>query len=217
MAFDDGLHTFDDQVVSTGFIWNGPDQEDAPLLATPNNDNDQQWVWDDNDTTSGGVGPQSGAGGSPDGYAYTETSGASVALDVYTAERDASFDASANDITVSFKTNQRGDDNNATCVVETNENGAGWVERGATFGGASDPDKVASNGAQIWSQRTVDLTGLVSHATTRIRIKVTIGGTGTLWNNDFGIDEVQIVGADPGGGPATVDTSLTTALMGSTF
>jgi hypothetical protein len=113
-------------------------------------------------------------------------------------ELDQTLDASIHDITVQFKTNQRGDSNNSTCVVETNENGAGWVERGSTFGGSGDADKVATAGSQIWSSRSVDLTGLISHSSTRIRIKITFPASGTIWHNDYGIDEVVFIGDDQG-------------------
>lgn len=157
------------------------------------NNTARRWCWHNADTTSSNVGPTSGAGGSPDGYVYTEASSPGAAADEFYMEFDQTLDASANNIEVQFKTNQRGNDNDATCVVETNENGAGWVERGSTFGGSSDPDKVATSGTQIWSSRSVDLTGLISHASTRIRLKVILAGA-TIWNCDYGIDELVFIG-----------------------
>lgn len=153
----------------------------------------RRWSFDTNDTPSTGMGPTSGQGGSPDGYVYTEASSPGAFLDEFYMEWDTTIDASANSIVFNFYTNQRGNANDATCVVQTNENGAGWVDRGSTFGGASDPDKVATSGTQIWSSRSVDLTGLVSNASTRIRLKIVFPSSGVAWNNDYGIDTVSIV------------------------
>jgi hypothetical protein len=162
----------------------------------------RRWNWDNNDTTSTNVGPTSGEGGSPDGYLHPEASSPTANNDEFYLELEDSgspgnpqtYDASANDITVEFSTNQRGDNNDATCVVETNENAAGWVERGTVFGGTGDSDKVATGGTQIWSQRSVDLTGLISHASTRIRLKVITTTTGNVWHCDYGIDRVAFIG-----------------------
>lgn len=157
------------------------------------------WNWDSNDTGSVGVGPTSGQGGNPDGYVYTEASSPGSAFEVFTMEWDTTVDASANSILIEFYTNQRGDSNNSTCVVQTNENNAGWVDRGSTFGGDSDPNKVASSGTDIWAYRSVDLDGLVSDANTKIRIKITFPSTGTIWHNDYGIDSVTITVTPSGG------------------
>lgn len=153
----------------------------------------RRWSFDTNDTPSTGMGPTSGQGGSPDGYVYTEASSPGAFNDEFYMEWDTTIDASVNSIVFNFYTNQRGNANDATCVVQTNENGAGWVDRGSTFGGASDPDKVATSGTQIWSSRSVDLTGLVSNASTRIRLKIVFPSSGVAWNNDYGIDTVSIV------------------------
>lgn len=158
------------------------------------NNTARRWCWHNADTNSTNVGPTSGNGGDPDGYVYTEMSSPGAFDDEFYMELDQTLDASANNIEVQFKTNQRGDNNDATCVVETNENAAGWVERGSTFGGSGDSDKVATSGTQIWSSRSVDLTGLISHASTRIRIKVVMPSAGTTWHNDYGIDELVFIG-----------------------
>lgn len=161
-------------------------------------DTDRRWCWHNADTVSTDVGPTSGNGGDPDGYVYTEMSGVGAFDDEFYMEFDQTLDASANNIEVQFKTNQRGDNNDCTSVVETNENGAGWVERGSTFGGSGDSDKVATGGTQIWSSRSVDLTGLISHASTRIRIKLVMPSAGTNWHNDYGIDELVFIGTAAG-------------------
>ena len=157
------------------------------------------WSWDQDDSPSFDVGPSSGAGGSPDGYLYTESSSPASGGDQQMLEVEdqtnpgnpRTFDAATYSLLVQWKTNQRGDDNNATCELQTNENGAGWVTR-FSCGGPSDPDKVASAGADYWVQREVDLTGVVSHASTRIRLLVTLGATGSVFHNDYGIDDVTI-------------------------
>lgn len=159
----------------------------------------RRWCWDENDTPSSNVGPTSGAGGSPDGYLYTESSSPAGYSDEFELELGHpgfpgtpwTFDTTSGDLLVDFKTNQRGDDNNAVCVVQTNEGGAGWVTR-FTCGGAGDPNKVAGGGVDVWVARVVDLTGLISHVSTRVRILVTLGATGTTYDNDYGIDDVFI-------------------------
>lgn len=192
-----GTYTFDTQNGSDAdqFLWTDPVATDATLPQVANTA--RRWCHDTNDTTSTNVGPTSGAGGSPDGYVYTEASSPGAANDNFYMEFDTTLDASTNDIEVQFKTNQRGDSNNSTCQVQTNENGAGWVNRGTEFGGSGDSDKVATSGTQIWSSRSVNLAGLISHASTRIRIRVTFPSSGTTWHNDYGIDEVVFIGTVP--------------------
>lgn len=151
----------------------------------------RRWCHETDDTASTGVGPTSGQGGNPDGYLYTEASSPGAFNDEFTMELDYDLDASASSILVELYTNQRGDDNDATCEIQTNEGAAGWVTR-ATYGGPSDPNKVATSGTQIWASRSLDLTGIVSHASTRIRFLITFPASGTSWHNDYGIDGVTI-------------------------
>jgi len=196
MAFSHGPFTFDD--AGSGdvdeFLYTDPLATDATLPQAANTA--RRWCWTDIDTVSSGVGPEFGVGGDPDGYLYNEMSSPGAFNDEFYLEFDTTLDASSNDIVVNFRTCQRGNNCDATCVVETNENGAGWVERGTTFGGSGDPDKVGTNVAQIWSVRSVDLTGLISHASTRIRIKIVAASAGTSWHNDYGLDEIEFVGTD---------------------
>lgn len=154
----------------------------------------RRWNWTDGATPSANVGPSSGlllTGG----YIFTEASSATVAGDQFIMEYNTVFDASANDISVTFYTNQRGDSNNATCEVQTNESNAGWVTR-ATFGGSSDPAKVASGGVDLWILRAVSLVGVVSDISTRIRFVITMPSTGTIWHNDYGLDSISFIGID---------------------
>ena len=223
MAFQYGPYTFDalGDADDDAFLYSGP-KGDVTALASPYSD--RAWNHDVDDTPSGGVGPTSGAGGNPDGYIYIETSGGTAFGDLFYVEKEAAandgtpmvYDASNQDITVTFKTNQRGNDNNMVCELQTNESAAGWVTR-FTCGGSSDSDKVATNGAQIWSARVVDLTGLISDASTRIRWQFTMPSSGTNFHNDYGVDEITIEGVDQTGGGGPVDESLATALLGFTF
>jgi hypothetical protein len=167
------------------------------------------WSWDDDKTasTSSDVGPECGQGGGSgactDGYVYTEMSTDGAFNDEFNMVFNTALDASAESWVVTFYTGQRGDANDATVVLQTNENGAGWVSRGSTFGGASDPTKVASGGTpQNWALRTVDLEGLISDASTQIRLHVVMPASGTTWHNDYGIDTVTITGTSANAAPA---------------
>jgi len=152
------------------------------------------WSHDTNNTTSGNVGPTSGQSGSPDGYVYTEASSPAAAADTFTTTLNTTLDASTRDWNVEFYWNQRGTNNLATVAVQTNENLAGWVTRG-TYG-TGGPD-VASGGAQQWNYENLDLSSLVSNASTQVRFLVTLGSTGNIWNNDFGLDTITVTGVDP--------------------
>lgn len=191
-----GHYTFDTQngADADAFLYTDPVATDATLPQAAGTA--RRWCHDTNDTTSTDVGPTSGEGGSPDGYLYTEASSPGAANDNFYLELDQTLNAAIHDIVVEFSTNQRGDTNDATCQVQTNENGAGWVNRGTQFGGSGDPNKVATAGTQIWAQRSVDLTGLISHASTRIRIRITFPSAGTIWHNDYGLDRIAFIGTD---------------------
>lgn len=196
MAFLHGTYTWDTLGSADESDWSFAD----PLgTGVQNSNTARRWCWDSNDTTSSNIGPTSGQGGSPDGYLYTEASSPGAANDQFTMELDATLDASANSILVELYTNQRGGSNNATCEIQTNENSAGWVTR-ATYGGSGDPNKVGTSGTQIWAYRSLDLAGVVSHASTKLRFLVTFPSSGTIWNNDYGIDTVTITGTTIAGG-----------------
>ncbi len=192
MAINLGPYTLDTQggADALAFTWTDPVGTGLQPANTA-----RRWSHDTNDTTSADVGPTSGAGGSPDGYAYTEMSSPGAFNDVFTMELNAAFDCAANsNVTVRWKTNQRGADNDATCQLQTNENGAGWVNRGSQFGGSGDPDKVTTGGVQIWSQRSIDISALgVSNASTKARLVITAPAAGTTWHSDYGIDEFEVI------------------------
>jgi hypothetical protein len=162
----------------------------------PSSGTSRTWSWDSNDTPSAGVGPTSGQGGNPEGYVYTESSSATLG-DEFFMEFNTTFDTTTySEFKIEFYTNQRGNDNNATCQVQLNESGGGWTNYGPEFGGPTDPDKVASSGVQIWSYRNVDLSAS-NNASTLLRIKVKLGLTGSNFHNDYGIDTITITGNAP--------------------
>ncbi len=191
-----GTFTFDTQTGGDAdrFLYTDPVATDATLPQVSGTV--RRWCHDTNETPSTGVGPQSGAGGDPDGYLYNEMSSPGAFNDVFLLEFDTALDASAEQWQFNFKTNQRGNDNNVVSQVQINESGGGWVDVGSAFGGSGDPDKVATSGTDIWSSRSVDLSnsGANTDSSTLVRIELTVPATGTAWHNDYGIDEIQIVG-----------------------
>ncbi len=191
-----GTFTFDTQSGADAdrFLYTDPVATDATLPQASGTV--RRWCHDTNETPSTGVGPQSGAGGDPDGYLYNEMSSPGAFNDVFLLTFDTTLDASAEQWQFNFKTNQRGNDNNVVSQVQINESGGGWVDVGSAFGGSGDPDKVATSGTDIWSSRSVDLSngGANVDASTQVRIELTVPASGTTWHNDYGIDEIQIVG-----------------------
>lgn len=151
----------------------------------------RSWSHDTNDTASSGVGPTSGQGGSPDGYVYTEASSPAALNDTFHMTNNTILNAATDAWQISFYWNQRGNDNEATVKVQTNENGAGWVTRG-TYG--SGGPNVVSGGTQVWNYANLNLAGVISNASTQIRLLVTFPSSGTVWHNDFGLDTITITG-----------------------
>ena len=206
-----GPYTFDTQggADSLAFDYSDPIATNFTPPQSPNTS--RRLCWDDNDTTSSGVGPTSGQGGNPDGYLYTEASGSSLG-DEFFIEYGSSLNASTDQWQFNFYTNQRGTNNDATCQLQINESGGGWVDVGAQFGGASDPNKVNTSGTQIWASRSVDLSnsGANTDSSTLVRIKIVIasgGGAGAAFECDYGIDTIEIVGTSLGGISITPDNT----------
>jgi len=193
MAITLGPYTFDTQggADALAFTWTDPL---GTGLQSPGTGG--RWCHETDDTASTDIGPTSGAGGSPDGYAYTEASSPGAFNDIFYMEFDTILDCNGNmNVTVKWKTNQRGGANDATCQLQTNENDEGWVNRGALFGGSGDPNKVATSGTQIWAQRSIDISALgVNDSSTKVRLVITFPSSGTAWNNDYGIDEFEVTG-----------------------
>jgi hypothetical protein len=190
-----GPFTFDTDGDADETAWTFDSPQGAGLRTSTENG---FWAHSTTTTPSTDVGPTSGQGGDPDGYVYTEASAPGALGDVFTMTLNTPIDASAADWSVNFYWNQRGNDNLATVDVQTNESGGGWITRG-TYG-TGGPD-VATGGAQQWNGESLDLTGLVSDASTEIRFQVNFPATGTSWNNDFGLDSIAII---PGGGSSGI-------------
>jgi len=156
----------------------------------------RSWSWEERDTDTGNVGPESGECSDRDGYVYTEASLPAAFGDTFHMTFDTTLNASIRTWQIEFSTNQRGNDNNVVAQVQINENGGGWVNVGSSFGGSGDPDKVASGGNDIWVKRIVDLsnTGANTDSSTQVRILLTFPGSGTVDHNDYGIDTITIWG-----------------------
>lgn len=150
---------------------------------------------DTNGGNSANVGPDTGQGGSPDGYLYTETSSPGASGDQYTMTFDTVLDASAEQWQFNFYTLQRGPaigNNQSTCVVQINESGGGWVTvAGGSFGGSGDD----TTDGTAWVSRSVDLSegGVNVDSSTQVRLLI-ISQSATSWHADYGIDTVTIVG-----------------------
>ncbi|MDZ7744292.1 MAG: PA14 domain-containing protein [Candidatus Saccharibacteria bacterium] len=149
------------------------------------------WSHDTNDTPSVDVGPTSGQGGNPDGYVYTEASSPAAGGDTFHMTFNKTLNAETHNWDIEFYWNQRGNSNLATVQIQTNENGGGWTTQ-ATYG-SGGPD-VATGGTQQWNQESFDLSSVVSDSSTELRLLVTLGSTGDIWHNDFGIDSITIDG-----------------------
>ena len=213
-----GPYTFDADNDADESAWTFDAQNGTDGLNSAGT-NGGAWVHDTNDTPSSNVGPTSGQGGSPDGYVYTEASNANAFNDEFYMIWNTNLDASANSYDIEFYWNQRGNENFATVDVQTNENGAGWVTQ-ATYG-ENGPD-VASGGTQQWNLETLDLAGLISDPSTELRFRVVMPSSGTIWNNDFGLDTITITEtelADPGTITGTLysDFASTTVTTGKTI
>lgn len=193
-------YTFDSTASADlgAFLWTDPIVTEATAPDFTNTG--RRWCWDNSSTPSADIGPTSGEGSTAtDGYVYTEMSSPGVGNDVFSFEKTStsdstspiSMDAASFSINVDFSSNQRGDDNLAAIQLYTNEAGAGWVARGSDFGGGD----VATGGVQIWRQRSVDLTGVVSSTDTRLQFRMTVGssaGGELMWHNDIGWDRIRI-------------------------
>lgn len=193
MAFSYGPYTFDAQADGDAAAFSWTDQT-GTTTALQNANSAGRWCFDTNATTSSNVGPDHGQGGSPDGYAYTEMS-SQTSGDIWIVEFGTALDASTNNIEVDYYWCMRGDAVRATIQLQTNENGAGWVNRGSQTG-YGDETIPGTSGATTWWNKTVDLTGLVSNASTRVRwyIVATADPTSSMWHNDIGIDTITITG-----------------------
>jgi len=189
-----GPYSFDveDDTDCQAFLWNSSQVQTVADTLDPAG-TAAKFCHDTNGGNSTNVGPDSGQGGSPDGYAYTECSSPGANGDTYTMEFDITLDASAEQWQFNFYTCQRGPaigNNQSTCVVQINESGGGWTTV-ASFGGAGDDTTTST-----WVSRSVDLSqsGANNDSSTRVRLLITTQGPTNAWHGDYGIDTVEIVG-----------------------
>lgn len=192
-------YTFETEAASsTDWTFSSPTA--GSNVAAPNTAG--RWSWENAETTSTGVGPFNGetVEGTSAGYIYTEMSSQSAG-DIFIMEWDNTLNAALNDYTFLFHWCARGTEASPIILVQTNENGAGWVTRlttGDTNNGGDEtiPDTSAATGATPWHQKSVDLTALISHASTLIRISIQCDtdppASAQFWHNDIGIDSISI-------------------------
>lgn len=160
------------------------------------------WHFDTDETVSVGVGPFNGetVEGTSAGYIFTEMS-SQTAGDVWTMQWDNTLNAAVNDYVFTFHWCARGTEASPIITVETNENGAGWVVRLTTGdinngGDETIPDTSAVTGDTPWHQKSIDLSALISDASTLIRIRIQCdtdpAASAQFWHNDIGIDSITI-------------------------
>jgi len=160
------------------------------------------WHFDTNETVSVGVGPFNGetVEGTSAGYIFTEMS-SQLAGDVWTMQWDNTLDAAANDYTFTFHWCARGTEASPIIEVQTNEASAGWVTRLTTGdinngGDETIPNTSAVTGDTPWHQKSIDLSALISNASTLIRIRIQCDtdppASAQFWHNDIGIDSITI-------------------------
>lgn len=191
-----GTYTFDaeDDTDCQAFLWNSSQGQTVADTLDPAG-TVAKFCHDTNGGNSSNVGPDSGQGGSPDGYAYSECSSPGANGDTYTMEFDTTLDASAEQWQFNFYTCQRGPaigNNQSTCDVQINESGGGWsTVTGGDLGGAGDDTTTST-----WVSRSIDMSesGANTDASTRIRLLITTQGPTNAWHADYGIDTVTIVG-----------------------
>lgn len=209
MAFQYGEYVFNGggtQFDDLAFFWNGGG--DTNPTTSPNTTPS----WHQDNTGGGSTNGAANSGVDSDGFCYVETSGSPASGQTGEIELDVTVDASTQDIFVDFWTN--GGDVSNRCIwrVQTNENSAGWVTRYTfTYNGTNN------EAADVWTEHNVDLTGLISNASTRIRIQIELaqsGGAG-LYELDPAVDSVTFTGVDQatatGMQMATADTAQATA------
>lgn len=190
-----GPFTFDTQngADSDRFIYNSPAQTDATLPAATDTDQNICWA-ETRPGRSADTGPDSGQGGDPDGFLYSECSSPGANGDTYLLEFDTVLDASAEQWQFNFYSMQRRlniGENQSLLRVEIEENNSGtWIDVSGELGGAGN-DVTTST----WRSQSIDLSesGSNVHATTRVRIWWQ-SQAGTTWHADIGIDTIEIVG-----------------------
>jgi sugar lactone lactonase YvrE len=180
-----GPYLFDTQAApeNSDFIWTGPSGTSTVIGSSNGN-----YRWEDYTTGSSNTGPTSGVGGTP-GYVYPETSGTSLG-NTFNVEFAAPLVAVNGNIVVDFYTNQYGSGNNMTLQLQTNTDGAGWVDQGPLLGGPTDPDKVTSL-PDVWVARHIEISGIFG-ASHKLRWFMQMPASGTTYQNDYALDSITI-------------------------
>ncbi len=194
-----GVFTFDADNDADEAAWTFV-SDNGPNGLLPSNST-RSWSHETQKSPTKDIGPESGQGGNPDGYVYTEAGDKSPFPqasfdDTFHMTFDTILDASAESWVMDFFTNQRGDENYVVAQVQIKEGGGSWTNVGSSFGGPGDPCKVPKKGNDVWIQRTVDLSngGANTHSSTQVRIFLTFPSSGTIEHNDYGIDTITISG-----------------------
>lgn len=197
----DYVYTFEDITDANDGWTYASSHGSAGAVVTTDNGN---WFFDTNETGSSDVGPYHGetTEGTTAGYIYTENSAPGIDGSTYTMQWDTTLNASLNNYTFEFYWCARGTNAEPLIEVQTNENGAGWVTRlttGSSGNGGDEtiPDTGATDGNTPWFNKSVDLTSLISHSSTLLRILITcdtnVADSSQFWHNDIGIDSITIV------------------------
>lgn len=176
------------------FIYDSPAQSGATLPAASDTDQNICWADDRTPARSGNVGPDSGQGGDPEGFLYSECSSPGANGDVYTLEFDTALDASAEQWQFNFYRMQRGPaigNNQSTMTVQINENGGGWVDVTSELGGSGND--VATHDWGTEESHDLSEGGTNVDSSTRVRIRW-VSQAGTTWHADVGVDTIEIVG-----------------------
>lgn len=149
---------------------------------------------DTNGGNSANIGPQFGPNGDPSGYNVTECSSPGANGDTYRQRFLTVLDFSAERYDYNLETCQKGDTNASTIDIEIREGGGAWITVGS-FGGGSDPFKLNTGDATVWTQRGVDLSqgGIRTHASTEVSFEITTQAT-TVWHGDYGTGNDEFVG-----------------------
>jgi hypothetical protein len=195
---------------------NGNDQTSAGVISSANTA--AEFCWDEDGGNSGSVGPDSGQGGDPDGYLYTECSSPGASGDLYTMTFDTVLNASVEQWQFNFYSMQRGpsqDDNQSTFEVQINESSGGWFTVTGWYFGGNGVDVLAST----WVSRSVDLSdsGANVDSSTEVRILIT-NVAATAWHGDIGIDTLTIIGTTlgiVGTAAAVLSSSITGTASGT--
>ncbi|MEM5565566.1 choice-of-anchor J domain-containing protein [Psychroserpens sp. AS72] len=142
---------------------------------TQSSADDIDWTIDANGTVSGGTGPSSASQGTY--YLYVE---ASNYLNKQAILNSPCFDLSAlTDATFSFKYHQFGSENMGSIDLEaSNDNGASWTSIWNSNGNLGDE----------WFSANVDISSYVG-ASVQLRFNRV---TGSTWQADFAIDDINI-------------------------